>query len=74
MRSMTKAQPTMAVLLKRVYAEPAKEDGLRILVDRLWPRGLSRDQAKLDLWLKELAPTHELRKWYAHAPLQGSFI
>lgn len=60
----------MAVLLKRVYAEPAKEDGLRILVDRLWPRGLSRDQAKLDLWLKELAPSHELRKWFAHAPLR----
>ena len=60
----------MAVLLKCVYAEAVKGDGFRILVDRLWPRGLSRDQAKLDLWLKELAPSHELRKWYAHAPLR----
>ncbi len=54
------------VVRKRVY-EPAEEkDGYRVLVDRLWPRGLSRDEARLDLWLKEVAPSSELRKWFHH--------
>jgi uncharacterized protein YeaO (DUF488 family) len=53
---------------KRVYLPPAKEDGVRILVDRLWPRGMTKEKAKLDLWLKELSPTNELRKWYSHDP------
>jgi uncharacterized protein YeaO (DUF488 family) len=47
-----------------VYEEPSKEDGFRILVDRLWPRGLTKEKAKVDLWLKEISPSNELRKWY----------
>lgn len=58
----------MAVLLKRVYAPYAPEDGFRVLVDRLWPRGIARDTAHVDLWLKEIAPSAELRKWFAHDP------
>src|SRR5665213_3116761 len=54
------------VKLKRVYETPAKEDGTRILVDRLWPRGLTKQKASIDLWLKEIAPTAELRKWFNH--------
>jgi len=54
--------------IKRVYEPAAKSDGLRILVDRLWPRGLSKSKAKIDLWLKELAPSSELRKWFGHDP------
>ena len=56
------------IRLKRVYEEPGPEDGFRILVERLWPRGLTRDRAAVDLWLKELAPSSELRKWYGHDP------
>lgn len=56
------------VRLKRIYDEPEPEDGLRVLVDRLWPRGLSREQAQLDRWEKELAPSDELRRWFAHDP------
>ena len=51
---------------KRVYEEPVKGDGFRILVDRLWPRGLSKDRAQIDLWLKEVAPSDALRKWFGH--------
>jgi uncharacterized protein YeaO (DUF488 family) len=58
----------MTIKLKRVYEAPSKEDGTRILVDRLWPRGLTKEKAKVDLWLKEIAPTTELRKWFAHDP------
>jgi uncharacterized protein YeaO (DUF488 family) len=58
----------MKVRLKRVYEEPAKEDGTRILVDRLWPRGLTKEKAHVDLWLKDIAPSTELRKWFAHDP------
>lgn len=54
--------------IKRVYDPPAKEDGYRILIDRLWPRGLTKERAKIDLWLKEIAPSNELRKWYLHDP------
>jgi uncharacterized protein YeaO (DUF488 family) len=56
------------IKLKRVYEKPAKDDGERILVERLWPRGVTKAQAKLDLWLKEVAPSTELRKWYGHDP------
>lgn len=56
----------MPVKIKRVYDEPDKADGLRILVDRLWPRGLAKDKARVDLWAKEVAPSGELRKWFAH--------
>ncbi|ODU51277.1 MAG: hypothetical protein ABS92_00465 [Thiobacillus sp. SCN 63-374] len=58
----------MELRVKRVYAPPSPEDGARILVDRLWPRGLSREKARVDLWLKELAPSTELRKWFNHDP------
>lgn len=51
---------------KRVYEKPAKEDGFRILVDRLWPRGLTKEKAQVDLWIKEIAPSDELRKWFHH--------
>ena len=54
--------------LKRIYEEPSLEDGTRILVDRLWPRGLSKEKARVDLWLKEIAPSNELRRWFAHDP------
>jgi uncharacterized protein YeaO (DUF488 family) len=58
----------MTTKLKRVYEEPSKSDGTRILVDRLWPRGLTKEKARVDLWLKEVAPSNELRKWFAHDP------
>lgn len=56
------------VRVGRVYGGRTDEDGIRVLVDRLWPRGLTKERAELDEWLKELAPTAELRRWYAHDP------
>jgi uncharacterized protein YeaO (DUF488 family) len=56
------------IKIKRVYDKASKEDGFRILVDRLWPRGMSKDKAKVDLWLKEVAPSDDLRKWFSHDP------
>lgn len=53
---------------KRIYDSPLADDGLRILVDRLWPRGLSKKQAHVDSWLKEIAPSNELRTWFGHKP------
>lgn len=61
-------QHTLHITLKRVYDETAPEDGQRVLVDRLWPRGLSKEKAQLALWLKEVAPSNELRKWFGHDP------
>lgn len=58
----------MAVHIQRVYDPPSHSNGKRILVDRLWPRGLSKEKAHVDLWLKEIAPSNELRKWFAHDP------
>ena len=58
------------IQIKRIYDEPDKRDGFRVLVDRLWPRGLSRDKAKVDLWLKDMAPSDELRKWFSHDPVK----
>jgi len=58
----------MRVRIKRVYEEPDEADGKRILVDRLWPRGLTKEKARADIWLKEIAPSTELRKWFAHDP------
>jgi uncharacterized protein YeaO (DUF488 family) len=58
----------MKTKIKRVYEKPAKEDGFRILADRLWPRGLTKEKASVDLWLKEIAPSTELRKWFGHDP------
>ena len=54
----------MNVAIKRVYEPVERNDGLRVLVDRLWPRGLSKDAAQIDIWAKELAPSHELRRWF----------
>jgi uncharacterized protein YeaO (DUF488 family) len=54
--------------LKRAYEEPSKNDGLRVLVERLWPRGLTKERAAVDLWLKDVAPSPELRKWFGHDP------
>ncbi len=56
----------MPIHVKRVYEPPRAEDGYRLLVDRLWPRRLSRAALKLDAWMKEVAPSHELRRWFAH--------
>ena len=58
----------MNLRLKRAYDPPADSDGERILVDRLWPRGLSKDKARIDQWLKEVAPSTGLRKWFGHDP------
>ena len=56
------------IRLKRVYEPPSRTDGSRILVDRLWPRGLTKERAAVTLWLKDVAPSTELRKWFGHAP------
>ena len=58
----------MPIFLKRAYQKVAAEDGERILVERLWPRGLKKEDAKIDEWFKDLAPSTELRKWYGHDP------
>ena len=58
----------MPIDLKRAYDPPAKSDGRRILVDRVWPRGIARDDLQIDAWLKDLAPSTELRKWFGHDP------
>jgi uncharacterized protein YeaO (DUF488 family) len=60
------------IKLKRAYEKPARDDGVRILVDRLWPRGLSKRDAHIDLWLKEAGPSTELRKWFGHDPSRWS--
>ena len=54
--------------LKRAYVQPAPEDGFRVLVERLWPRGLKKEALALDLWLQEIAPSPELRRWFGHDP------
>ncbi|HKS92182.1 MAG TPA: DUF488 domain-containing protein [Tepidiformaceae bacterium] len=54
--------------IKRVYEEPSPSDGLRILVDRIWPRGMSKDRAHVDRWDRDLGPSNELRKWFGHDP------
>lgn len=56
------------IRIKRIYDAPGSGDGKRILVDRIWPRGLSKEKAGIELWMKELAPSHELRKWFNHEP------
>ena len=56
----------MRIAIKRVYEKPEEKDGARILVDRLWPRGLTKKKAQIDLWLKDVAPSTELRKWFGH--------
>jgi uncharacterized protein YeaO (DUF488 family) len=56
------------VRVRRVYDDPEPDDGTRVLVDRLWPRGLTKDKARLDQWCKQVAPSTDLRKWYSHYP------
>ena len=56
------------IKIKRAYDKASKEDGYRVLVDGLWPRGISKDDAKIDLWLKEISPSSELREWFSHDP------
>jgi uncharacterized protein YeaO (DUF488 family) len=56
------------IRVKRIYEEPAKDDGWRVLVDRLWPRGMKKEKAHIDLWMKEVAPSDALRKWFGHEP------
>lgn len=58
----------MDIRLKRAYEEPGDDDGYRVLVDRLWPRGVSRERARLDEWARDLAPSAELRRWFGHDP------
>ena len=58
----------ITIRIKRVYEEPEEADGRRILVDRLWARGLSKEKAKVDVWAKEIAPSTKLRRWYGHDP------
>ncbi|MFE6734334.1 DUF488 domain-containing protein [Microbacterium sp. NPDC057741] len=59
---------TVNVQVRRIYEDPEPSDGKRVLVDRLWPRGISKERAELDEWCKDVAPSTELRKWYAHDP------
>ena len=58
----------MSVQLKRAYETPSPSDGYRVLIDRIWPRGISREKARLQEWARELAPSTELRKWFGHDP------
>jgi len=58
----------MPIRLKRIYENPERSDGLRILVDRLWPRGLTREEAAIDEWMKDIAPSNRLRSWFGHRP------
>lgn len=62
------AAPKHTIAIKRAYAAPSEDDGCRMLVDRLWPRGLKKDAAQIDLWLKDIAPSPELRVWFGHDP------
>lgn len=58
------------IRIKRAYEDPAPDDGRRILVDRLWPRGLKKEEAAIEIWMKAIAPSTELRKWYGHDPVR----
>ncbi len=58
----------MSIWLRRAYEKPTRNDGFRVLVDRLWPRGVSKEYAEIDLWLKDIAPSKDLRKWFGHDP------
>jgi uncharacterized protein YeaO (DUF488 family) len=67
-KSARRVREKTSIAAKRAYDPPSKEDGLRILIDRLWPRGVSKIALKLDGWVKDLAPSNALRKWYRHDP------
>ena len=56
------------IRIKRVYEPPSRDDGTRVLIDRLWPRGLTKEKAAIDHWMKDIAPSAELRKWFGHEP------
>lgn len=58
------------IQLKRIYDDPSDDDGFRVLVDRIWPRGVSKESARVDLWLKEVGPSDDLRKWFGHDPVK----
>lgn len=58
----------MQIRLKRIYEKPSEQDGIRILVDRVWPRGMKKESARIDHWLRDTAPSTELRKWFGHDP------
>ena len=64
----------MKIRVKRVYDSPAREDGTRVLIDRIWPRGLSKEKAAVDLWAKDIAPSTELRQWFRHDPENSNSI
>jgi uncharacterized protein YeaO (DUF488 family) len=65
---MTKSISAAGIRLKRAYQPPARDDGLRILIDRLWPRGMTKKLAAIDEWMKDVAPSTELRQWFGHDP------
>jgi len=67
-KSAKRASAKTSIRVKRAYEPPGKDDGLRILIDRLWPRGLSKTTLQLDAWVKHLAPSNALRQWYKHDP------
>ncbi len=58
----------MPVRIKRIYEQPAADDGFRVFIDRLWPRGMKKEEVQFDVWSKELAPSTELRRWFGHEP------
>lgn len=68
--NQVRQQQAQTVTIKRVYETPEASDGVRVLVDRLWPRGLTKDRARVDIWLKDVAPSAELRTWYGHDPVR----
>jgi uncharacterized protein YeaO (DUF488 family) len=69
---VTQSTGTLDIRLKRAYEPPSAEDGVRVLVDRLWPRGVRKSEAAIDRWLKEIAPSTELRRWFGHDPSRWS--
>ena len=69
---MVRARTQPCIRLKRAYLPPTPEDGVRVLVDRLWPRGVGKSDAKIDHWMKELAPSSELRRWFGYDPAAGT--
>jgi uncharacterized protein YeaO (DUF488 family) len=69
---VAKSTKRSGIRLKRAYLPPSPEDGVRVLVDRLWPRGLPKSEAAIDRWLKDLAPSTELRRWFGHDPSRWS--
>lgn len=71
-KAAKRAGARAGIFVKRAYAEPVVQDGTRVLVDGLWPRGLQKDKARIDVWLKEIAPSAELRRWFHHDPARWS--